>query len=484
MKKQTDALRAQAPRHAFLTIFGLAVMLALLLFGMAPAQNAWAADADESSAEATAEAVSTEAVESADTANNTFASGSQSTLSGSYERDLYWVGNNLHLSNAEIAGDAILAGRTLDIANAYVNGDLRAASQDLAVGEAVIGGNITAAGQTLSFSDECRAAGVYIAGQDIVFDGQCSALAIGGNTVTLSGTINGDAKIDADHIIVTDDAVVTGTLTLRSSEQPAIASGASVADLDVQISANDDSVATSSSRSVGSYIVGFIYWAVAFIIICLLIAWLAPKAPKDSIDMIRNRTGAFILTGIIAIIALPVAAILLLLFLVTAPIAVILLAAAVIVGILGLPFLMTAIFSRIFSSMSTVIAGLIGAVVAALLLQVPGLNVILVTLGAAYLAAYLLQKVYLDLHQRAEAKHAAAMAEAQQMWGQAPMPGSVPAAQPAPQQPAISQAQTVQAPVASQAPAAPQAPVAPAAPQAPSAPQPPEVPDAPKPPEA
>ena len=415
---------AGVQRKSFI-ILTISLVAALTLFlGTALTQNAWADPEDE----VTFEVGPTMPAPSPDSAGNTFMSGNDSTLSGGFNRDLYWAGNKLSMENAEVAGDAVLAGRTIDISGLYTNGSLRAACQDISVSDAVIGGNITAAAQTLTFNKGCRTSGVYVAGSEITFNGECDALAAGGNTVVIGGTINGDAKVNADNIIVTDDAVITGTLTLNTSSEPTIASGASVADLDVHITADDETTAAAQSRSTGSYVIGFIYWAIAFIIICMLIAWLAPRTPRDSIDMLAHRTGPFILTGIIALIVTPVAFILLLLFIVSMPVAFILLALGAIVGILGVPFMIMAIASRIFGNTSPVIVGLISAVVAALLLQVPVLKTILIACGIAYLSAYLLQKVYLNLHARAEAKHAAAMA-AQRAWGQAPAPVGVPAQQ-------------------------------------------------------
>jgi cytoskeletal protein CcmA (bactofilin family) len=330
----------------------------------------------------------------ADTAGNTIASAEATTSKdlGTVGGNLYWVGRTLDLGSGNVGGDVIAAGQEIDANSATVGGNIRTASENAFITGTTVSGDITSAGRNLKVGEGTTCAGAYLAGATIEFAGTAKALAAAAQTVTISGTINGDVYVDAGSVLVTDSAVITGTLTVNSSNQPQVASGAKVGKLDFHQEASSDQVDEPAITTFSVF--GLFYFAIVFAIIAIVMAWALRRAVDGAGEMVRTRTAPMLVTGLIAImVAIPVIG---LLFLV-APLAGSVICAYGMVFFVAAPFAGASLARLIFPGWNRFGAAALGGAVAGILVAIPVVRAIFVFAAFMYLLGYALQCIYLDM---------------------------------------------------------------------------------------
>lgn len=337
----------------------------------------------------------------ADTAGNTI-SGAESTTSkdlGTIDGNLYWAGRTLDLGNGNVGGDIIAAGQGIDIDSATVGGNVRTASENVSITGTAVSGDMTSAGRDLKVGKGTTCAGAYLAGATIEFAGNAKALYAAAQTVTISGTVEGDVRIDAGNVMVTDGAVITGTLTVHSSTQPQVASGAKVGALDFQKTASDKAgEKTSSPFDVGA----LVYLAIVFAAIAVIMVWALRRAVDGAGEMVRTRPAPMLLTGFIAIVAvIPVIVILLL----VAPLAGSVLCAYGMVFFAAAPFAGASVARLVLPRWNRFGSAALGGAVAGVLAAVPFVQAVFVFAAFMYLLGYALQCIYLDMRGDAADMH-------------------------------------------------------------------------------
>ena len=256
---------------------------------------------------------------------------------------------------------------------------------------ATVHGDITSAGRNLKVGEGTTCAGAYLAGATVEFAGDAKALYASAQTVTISGTIDGDANINAENVLVTDDAVITGTLTVSSGNQPQVASGAKVGKLDFQQTESDNTIKPAMPAfSVG----GLIYFAIVFAVIAIIMAWAFRRAVDGAGQMVRTRPAPMLVTGLVAIIAaIPVILVLLL----VAPLAGSVICAYGMVFFVAAPFAGTSIARLVFPQWNRFGSAAAGGAVAGVLVVIPVVRALFVFAAFMYLLGYVLQCIYLDM---------------------------------------------------------------------------------------
>lgn len=330
----------------------------------------------------------------ADTAGNTITSGEATTVSdlGIIGNNLYWAGRTLDLKGGNVGGDVIAIGQEIDIDSAVVGGDVRTASQNVFITDTVVSGDITSAGQTVKVGEGATCAGAYLAGSTVTFAGSAKALAVGAQTVTISGTVEGDVQVDAETVTVADGAVITGKLTVHSSNQPQVARGAKVGSLDFHQKDTKE-----ASRAVASPLEGMggaIYFAIVFAVIAIIMVWAFRRAVDGAGSMVRARPAPMLVTGLVAIVvAIPMIIVLLL----VAPLAGSVICAYGMIFFVAAPFAGASIARLIFPRWNRFGAAALGGAVAGALVAVPIVQAIAVFAAFMYLLGYVLQCIYLDM---------------------------------------------------------------------------------------
>lgn len=266
-----------------------------------------------------------------DTAGNVLADDVLEGGLTTVNRDFIWVGQTLSLSGNQIGNDALLAGNTLTMDKVHCGGSIRAAGNTLDIKNATVDNNITIAGNSVSVDTGTKAAGVYAAGQTVRFSGESQSFYAAAQTVTLSGKVTGDATINANKIVIEDGAVVTGTLTIKSENQPDIPATASIGHLNFE---QQQQTAPSASEKAGKMAKHVAYWLAETLALAAILCLLGKKGIAGAVTMAQKETIPLVISGLVTLLVLPVALIILCITFIGIPLAIIvaLVAVALILG--------------------------------------------------------------------------------------------------------------------------------------------------------
>ena len=264
--------------------------------------------------------------------------GSTVVVTESISDDLYVAGGTIEVSG-QIDGDVVAAGGTITLSGPVSGGILaaggtvsirgatgrtiRAAAGNLTVGgridaDAVLaGGNVTVE-QAAEIGRDLVAVGssVQVTGT-VRRDARLT-----GGTVTIGGGIEGNVEAHADRIIVLPTARIAGTLRY-SADQP----------IEVQVGAQVTGEVTRVDRPSGYRTMvnpaarfrfrfaSRVLEAVWLLAIGLVLAAITPRGVQAVAERVWTRFGLSLLAGFILVVAVPVAAVLLLVTIVGIPLA-------------------------------------------------------------------------------------------------------------------------------------------------------------------
>ena len=170
--------------------------------------------------------------------------GEHVTVTGEIDDDIYLAGGQVDLF-ATVEGDVVVAGGQLNL-EGDVRADVIAAGGDIELRGTVaddarvaggnvrvlanIGDDLVAAGGRLQVGQTAEIGGsVWISAGDVIVDGNISqSLHANGGRVIITGVIDGDVELWAEHIEIGSSAVITGDLHYRSPYPARIAEGARI----------------------------------------------------------------------------------------------------------------------------------------------------------------------------------------------------------------------------------------------------------------
>jgi len=163
---------------------------------------------------------------------------------GPIDRDFYAAGQSVHLLGP-VNGDVIIAGQRLTVDGAVtgdvmsagesvtINGnvldDIRVAGRQVQVNGAV-GDHIVAAGETVTLGASAKVGSwAWLAGQQVEVLGKVGKeLKVAGQEVIIAGEVGGPVTISAERVRILGDAVIQGSLHVKSPKAPEIAKGAKI----------------------------------------------------------------------------------------------------------------------------------------------------------------------------------------------------------------------------------------------------------------
>lgn len=318
----------------------------------------------------------------------------------SYERDLYWFGNEMSMSNVEMKGDLISAGYAIFVNGADIGGSVRTASYNADFSDVTVENNMTVTGNSLSFDETTIAKGIYAMGNDITFNGECDALNAAGNIIILNGTVNGDAIIDCSQLTIGPKAVVTGTLKVTAADETTIPESAQISNYeyipipDIDEEEIEDSEAVSGVAEFVGKLINRVYWIPAMIVVALFFCLLIPGALDGSGQMLLKKPVAMPLTGLISICALPIALIIICVTFIGLPLAGLITLLMLPMLIFAVPFVGSSAARIIFPKMNVWLSSIIGTAVLTLALAIPFVGGLVKFLCIIYVLGYFVQKCY------------------------------------------------------------------------------------------
>ncbi len=309
--------------------------------------------------------------------------------------DLYCFGQNVDASSAQIGESAILAGQYVNINNSTVGGSLRAAGYQVSAFDTRVDVNATLAAYTISLGRGFAAKAVYGSASSISFLGVCDTLGLSAQHVSIAGTVNGDANIHAENVTLTEDAVIAGTLHIKSSNPPTIAAGATVGELDFTLDSGAGAVGQASVASrVIHRLKSLLMMLPGRILLAVMYYFIIRRSVDEAAGMVRSRPAAMPVSGLIALISIPFAAILLMVTYVGIPAGMLLL----FLYALGLAFAVSfagCMAGRLFfPRLHTLVAYIIGVAAVTVIKLVPYVGGLVTFACMLYTLGYFVQKIY------------------------------------------------------------------------------------------
>ncbi len=248
--------------------------------------------------------------------------------------DLMTAGQTVNIES-EIAGDLAAAGQEVTVAGP-VGGYVMAAGRKVSVG-ARVDNDLWAAGETVTvdaqIGDTANVAGrdvrlgrralvgndARLAGGTVRVEGRVERdLSIGAATAVIDGQVGGNVVARAQRVSVLPGAVIDGDLIVHSARPPEISPQARVGG-QVRFDEIDQG---GFGGWVGMWLLGFL----ALLILGLPLLAFSPTWAARIADVMKARVGASMLTGLVALVLMPLAIILLAATVVGIPLAAVLLA--------------------------------------------------------------------------------------------------------------------------------------------------------------
>lgn len=355
-----------------------------------------------------------------DTAGNSFMAGYNISMKSDVQNDLIGAGYNVLANNSEISKNVALAGYNVTLNGSAIGCDAFLAGYNIAV-NSEIDNNIFAVGYSLNFNEGTTANAVNAAGTVINFYGESNCINANGMEIYFNGTVNGDAVLEGEKVTIGDDADIKGTLTIRSENEPVVPEGKFAKeyafelktiedednDLDDAISeAVESSVkAATKTNTIMSKIkdrcISKVYWTLAYILIALFLCVFTNNSVNDAKEMIKTRRVPMAVSGVLALIGFPAAAVVCGLTYVGIPMAAIFLVAVGLLIAISIPFASASmgrlVFDKIFTKLNKTVASIIAVAVVSLVKIIPIINVIINIACIIYTLGYVVQRLYLNM---------------------------------------------------------------------------------------
>lgn len=334
----------------------------------------------------------------ADGAGNTFFEGG--LVGQSVALDAYGTGEAVAVFNSQIGESLLLAGRDLTMDATTIGGSLRAAGYSLKLGQVVTAANATLAAYRIDMAQNFSAKGVYAAASQINFDGVCDTLSLAASDVTLGGTVNGNARIYAKTVMIADDANITGTLFVSSVNEPVIPATAHIGSLKFDKIEEEAAVAVTTAARVMSVVRKLLRQVPGAALLAVIFFFAIGKSVKGSGEMLVKKPAPMLLTGLVALVAVPFAAILLFISYIGVSAGFLLLGLYALALVFAVSFCGSSVGMKLLPKLPGVVSCIIGAAAFALAQLIPfvggllGFGCMLFTLG------YFLQVIYENLQKK------------------------------------------------------------------------------------
>lgn len=348
-----------------------------------------------------------------DTAGNELFS--QDLTGKSIELDAYGTGETVNMQDSTVGASALLAGKDLMVSGSTIGGSLRAAGYNIVVNNTELGANATLAGYSITLGSGTTAKAVYAASNTFTFSGTCDTMGVYANTVTLNGTVNGDAQIYAENVVIGDNAVVTGSLNISAATEPVVPASAKIGALSFTTTeTTPENAETAATVSTAVGILGKLKKLIINIpgrmVLAVLYFFTISATVKKSGDMLKKRPAPMLLSGLIAIIAAPIAIVLLLCTVIGIPSAMLLsLLLSIALGF-AISFTACAVGQLVFTKLHGLVASIIGVAAFSVLGIVPILGGVLTFACMLYTVGYFIQVIFLNWPRKTAADAAAAEA--------------------------------------------------------------------------
>jgi hypothetical protein len=249
--------------------------------------------------------------------NDRFVAGGSVRQTQPVDGDLFGVGGNVDLA-ASVQGDAVVCGGDVRVRET-IKQDLYACGGNVRV-EAAVGRSARVAGGNVEIADSGSIGGnLSVAGGTIEIRGPVAGnVQVAAGDVLIDGPISGDVRIAAGSLELGPNARIAGKLIHRGVEKirrdPAAQVGGGIE------RGPSVRVRGAERHRSGSGIGGWL-WSLGLVALAGFIAGVFPVGSRNIGERLRNDPGIGLLLGFIALVCIPIAAIILVVTIIGIPLA-------------------------------------------------------------------------------------------------------------------------------------------------------------------
>ncbi len=231
-----------------------------------------------------------------------FIAGGRVRIEGTVEGDLFIAGGDVEVSG-HVLGDVLSSSGTLRVTG-QVDGNIRSYAGNLTL-KGTVGHSVTVAGGDINIDRDAKIGGslTSFTGHEVI-DGRVGRdlLALGG-ALSISGTINGSAKIKGGELTIDSAAQIGGPVDFEGDKPPEVSPQAKLAS-----PVHYEKLRHGPDYASVHYYVWRVIWTAAFILFGMVLFLLLPKFGRETIDA-AEHVGIPILLGILVFFGVPIAAI-------------------------------------------------------------------------------------------------------------------------------------------------------------------------------
>ncbi len=306
---------------------------------------------------------------------DTFVFGGSVRIDQPVPGDLIAAGGNVDV-DAPVAGDAMLAGGNLRV-SAKVGHSIYAGGGRLQL-DAPIGRNLRVGGGQVDVGAMAAVAGnVTVGGGQVSLRGPVEgSVTVGGGRVLIDAPVAGDVVANAGQLTLGPHARLAGTLRIRSGNELERDPAAQVAGAIEQLPLPGRSASSSTPRGWREHArraAPSWWWTLGLMVMAALLVGALPVTSLRVAEGLRTRIGGSLLWGFIALVCIPVAALILMITIVGIPLALVALLLYLALLLLGYVGTAVALGQWALARFKADAAGRIGWRVAAAMAAVLGL---------------------------------------------------------------------------------------------------------------
>jgi cytoskeletal protein CcmA (bactofilin family) len=246
-----------------------------------------------------------------------FAAGQTVTVAGRVTGDVFAAGQTVVVTGT-VDGDLIAAAQQV-VVDGAVNGDVRAAGAVVTV-NGQVARSVTSMAQQVNISSGGRVGGSLVAagGTISAFGPVGRSITAGGGTLQLGGPVGGDVLAWAENLSLGPNTRIAGDLDYRSERQAAVPSGVVAGQVQFR------PIEREQRREPvlnGLFDFGGLVWLVGSAILGALAVTLAPRVSARAVELGQREPLPTFGLGLLALCAVPLAALLIAVTLVGIPLA-------------------------------------------------------------------------------------------------------------------------------------------------------------------
>ncbi len=253
--------------------------------------------------------------------------GGRVSVDGRVRGDLIAAGGLIRV-RGQVDGDVLAGGGTIEVSGP-VGASIRALGGTILI-EGLVGGDAVVAGGSAEIEPQARIRrDLAVAGGNVALRGAVGRnVKVAGGRVEIAGAVDGNVVVRGGEVVVLPSASVRGNLTYSSDQPVTIAPGARVLGTVTQ-----DPYPVRpmpSRRALAGFRIAFgVFDFIWMLVLGLVMVAVIPSGVQTVANTLRDRIWASLGSGLLLLIAVPVAVIVLFIILVGIPLALVVLLAQI-----------------------------------------------------------------------------------------------------------------------------------------------------------